>query len=227
MRSHGFVLAPVFLVMLGALFVAAALLVGLDVLSFAYARVGVPAGWLLGVLTASFLGSFFNIPVWHLETERDPEDVRVVTVFGVQYLVTRPVEPRRTTVAINVGGALVPTALSAYLVVHDHIELVALLATAFVALVVHALARPVPGLGIAVPTLVPAIVAALTAFVVTVHDVAAVAYVAGSLGVLIGADLTNMRKTRSLGAGMVSIGGAGTFDGIFVTGILAVLLAAL
>jgi uncharacterized membrane protein len=48
-----------------------------------------------------------------------------------------------------------------------------------------------------------------------------------SLGTLIGADLLNLDKVQGLGAPVVSIGGAGTFDGIFVIGILAVLLASL
>jgi uncharacterized membrane protein len=52
-----------------------------------------------------------------------------------------------------------------------------------------------------------------------------VAYVAGTIGTLVGADLLNLRRVQDLGAPVVSIGGAGTFDGIFVTGILAVLLA--
>jgi len=45
------------------------------------------------------------------------------------------------------------------------------------------------------------------------------------LGTLIGADLTNLDKLSGLGAPVASIGGAGTFDGIFLTGILAVILA--
>ncbi len=49
----------------------------------------------------------------------------------------------------------------------------------------------------------------------------------GSLGVLIGADLLNLGKLQGLGAPVASIGGAGTFDGIFVTGLIAVLLAGL
>jgi uncharacterized membrane protein len=53
----------------------------------------------------------------------------------------------------------------------------------------------------------------------------ALAYTAGTLGTLIGGDLLNLRKIRGLGAPVVSIGGAGTFDGIFLTGIIAVLLA--
>jgi uncharacterized membrane protein len=45
------------------------------------------------------------------------------------------------------------------------------------------------------------------------------------MGTLIGADLLNLAKIGTLGAPVASIGGAGTFDGIFLTGILAVLLA--
>ena len=50
------------------------------------------------------------------------------------------------------------------------------------------------------------------------------AYICGVLGVLIGADLLNLNKIKKLGAPTASIGGAGTFDGIFLTGVLAVLL---
>ena len=56
---------------------------------------------------------------------------------------------------------------------------------------------------------------------------AAVAYVAGTLGTLTGADVLNLPRVRSLGAPVVSIGGAGTFDGVFLTGLAAVLLASL
>jgi uncharacterized membrane protein len=83
----------------------------------------------------------------------------------------------------------------------------------------------VPGIGIAIPSLVPPFIAALVALLVARTNVAAVAYVSGSLGTLIGADLLNLGRIQGLGAPVVSIGGAGTFDGIFLTGILAVLLA--
>ncbi len=52
-----------------------------------------------------------------------------------------------------------------------------------------------------------------------------IAYIGGTLGTLIGADLLNWRSYGDLGAPLVSIGGAGTFDGIFLSGVLAVLLA--
>jgi uncharacterized membrane protein len=49
-------------------------------------------------------------------------------------------------------------------------------------------------------------------------------YIAGSLGTLIGADLLNFDKLQGLRAPIASIAGAGTFDGVFVTDIIAVLL---
>ena len=82
-----------------------------------------------------------------------------------------------------------------------------------------------PGIGIALPFLVPPIIAAVAALLVARTNVAAVAYVSGSLGTLIGADLLNLGRIQGLGAPVMSIGGAGTFDGIFLTGIMAVLLA--
>ncbi len=74
---------------------------------------------------------------------------------------------------------------------------------------------------------VPALVATGVAFLLSWKSAAPLAYIAGSLGTLIGADLLNLGKIEGLGAPVASIGGAGTFDGIFLTGILAVLLAAI
>jgi putative Mg2+ transporter-C (MgtC) family protein len=53
---------------------------------------------------------------------------------------------------------------------------------------------------------------------------AASIWITSAIGTLIGADLLNLRKIRGLGAPVASIGGAGTFDGIFLAGIIAVLL---
>jgi uncharacterized membrane protein len=57
------------------------------------------------------------------------------------------------------------------------------------------------------------------------HATHVIAYVSGVLGTLIGADLMNLNRVADLGAPVTSIGGAGTFDGVFLTGILAVLVA--
>jgi len=117
--------------------------------------------------------------------------------------------------------------MSLYLLVARQMWLKGLIAIAIVAIVLHWLANPVPGVGIAVPVFLPALITAVVAWILSRENAAPLAYVAGSMGTLIGADLTNLDKVRGLGAPVASIGGAGTFDGIFLTGILAVLLAGL
>jgi uncharacterized membrane protein len=151
----------------------------------------------------------------------------VVRVFGVPYLVPATRERRVTVLAVNVGGALVPTGLAAFLVARERLGLRAVVATGVVALVSLVLARPVRGVGIVVPGLVPPVVAALAALAISEQLAPALADVGGVLGTLIGADLLNLPRIRRLGAPVASIGGAGTFDGIFLSGLLAVLIAAL
>ena len=130
-----------------------------------------------------------------------------------------------TLIAVNVGGAVIPTIVSFYLLQsHPEQLLYALMGVAMTAIVVHLVARKVPGLGITTPAFVPPIAAALSAFLLTPSFPSVVAYVAGTLGTLIGADLSNLRDIPSLGAPVASIGGAGTFDGVFLSGIIAVLL---
>ena len=104
-----------------------------------------------------------------------------------------------------------------------------LLAKAFTAANPASLAQGLrwAGVGIAVPIFVPALITAVVSLLLSRYDAAPLAYISGSMGTLIGADLTNLDKVAGLGAPVASIGGAGTFDGIFITGILAVLLASL
>jgi uncharacterized membrane protein len=100
-------------------------------------------------------------------------------------------------------------------------------AVAIVAFVVHLMAYPVRGVGIAVPIFIPPLVATAAALLLSRKQAPPLAYAAGSLGTLIGADLMNLGKIQGLGAPIASIGGAGTFDGIFVAGIASVILASL
>lgn len=59
----------------------------------------------------------------------------------------------------------------------------------------------------------------------SVDNAFALAYVWGVLGTLIGADLTNLGAVQEIIAPIASIGGAGTFDGVFLSSTIAVLLA--
>jgi uncharacterized membrane protein len=146
-------------------------------------------------------------------------------MFGHPYLVTGIVPHGATVVAINVGGALIPTLLSIYLFLRLRMRWRMLIGTAVVALVANQMAEVVPGVGIVVPALLPPLLAAGVALVLAFRRAPPVAYVAGTMGALIGADLLNLGRVAEMGGPMASIGGAGTFDGVFLTGILAGLLA--
>ncbi|HUM34873.1 MAG TPA: DUF1614 domain-containing protein, partial [Candidatus Saccharicenans sp.] len=139
-----------------------------------------------------------------------------------------------TVLAINVGGAIIPSLISLYLLFHwGGLFWEFVIATGIVTFLVNRVARPVKGLGIATPALFPPLVAALVAFLVSLispdgfQSAPVIAYVSGTLGTLIGADLLNLKKIPELGAPVASIGGAGTFDGVFLTGIIAVVLTSI
>lgn len=200
-------------------------LLQIRVLRYAYMRLGVSSGGAMALLLATLLGSAINIPIARLDASAPLARSGEVLFHGMLYVVPEHFGRQDITLAVNVGGALIPTALSLYLLARRGIWGVGVIATAIMALICHALAQPVPGVGIALPTFAPPIAAALVAALVCWRELPALAYVCGSLGVLIGADLMNLDKISGLGAPVASIGGAGTFDGIFVTGIFAVLLA--
>jgi len=193
---------------------------------YAYESLGVSSGTAILLLFGSLVGSIFNIPVAELPPEHVVSD-QIVDFFGMRYEVPVVSHWPGTVIAVNVGGAVIPTLMSIYLLIKRDLWVKGILATAVVALVIHWMANPVPGLGIAVPVFMPVLVTAIVAVMLSREDAAPLAYIAGSLGTLIGADLTNLDKVRGLGAPVASIGGAGTFDGIYLTSILAVLLASL
>jgi uncharacterized membrane protein len=220
---HYFPLTPLFLI---AAFLLAVLVafVEVGILRYAYEKIGVPRRHVFAVLMATLLGSFVNIPVAELPPEKVLSN-QVVNFFGMQYVIPRAEQWPATVLAVNVGGAVIPTLLSLYLLFKRRLFVPGLLAVAIVAAVVHAMAHPVRGVGISVPVFVPPLVAAAAAILLARRAAPPVAYIGGSLGTLIGADLLNLGVVQGLGAPVASIGGAGTFDGIFLTGIVAVLLA--
>ncbi|MEJ2234098.1 MAG: DUF1614 domain-containing protein [Syntrophobacterales bacterium] len=178
------------------------------------------------MLTLFFLtlvGSAINIPIKRF-AEDELCDERVIPFYGMRYRLPAPRQACTTTLAVNVGGAVIPVLISLYIFLKCQVPFRALLATGFMSLVVFRLARPIRGVGIGVPVLVPPLLAALIALVISPAKAPPVAYISGTLGTLIGADLMNLKKITGLGAPVASIGGAGTFDGIFLTGIIAVLL---
>lgn len=192
-------------IVLGALLAVMLGLIELGVLEYTYSRLGIGHRFFTALLLASLLGSVVNVPLTVLPAAEP--------------------SAAATVVAVNVGGAVIPTLLALYLLLEHRLFVEGLAAVAIVAGISHALARPVAGQGIALPIFIPPVSAAVAALLLAPDAAPALAYAAGSLGTLIGADVTNLGRIHELRAPLVSIGGAGTFDGIFLTGIFAVLLA--
>jgi uncharacterized membrane protein len=174
-------------------------LVELRVLAYAYRKIGVPPRYVFAVLLLTLAGGHVNIPLYAVPVEQlaPPQEVQR---FGRTYHVRDTVREGFTVVGINVGGALIPIAVSIYLLRRTRLYVPMVLGLAAVALVVHGLAEVVPGVGIAVPMLVPPLAAAAIALVVAFRHAPPVVYVAGSMGALIGADLTNLWRIGELGA---------------------------
>jgi len=218
-----FPLTALFIVAFFLFLVFLFIFIQVGLISYAYERIGISAHFIFPLLLLSLLGSAINLPVTRLSGGPAVVQQRV-DFFGVRYVIPL-VEPHgQTVLAVNVGGAVVPTLISLYLLFTTGIFVRGLLGIALVSAIVHRLAQPVPGVGIAVPLFVPPLIAALTGLLLSSEHAPALAYVAGTMGCLIGADLLNLRRLAGLGAPVASIGGAGTFDGIFFTGIIAVLL---
>jgi uncharacterized membrane protein len=135
-------------------------------------------------------------------------------------------------VGINVGGAVIPILLSIYLTIRNKLRLVwMLLGIGIVALVTFMVTYTDPEKGIISPFplwFLPAVIASMVSLFFTwrtKRKAAPLAYVVGTLGVLIGADvfhLFELLESEISTTRNAVIGGASVFDMIFITGILAV-----
>src|SRR5690348_4188737 len=113
---------------------------------YAYESLGVSSDAAIFLLFATLVGSVFNIPV----AELPPEPIisnEVIHFFGMRYKVPVVTHWSRTIIAVNVGGAVIPTLMSVYLLIKRKLWVEGFFATAVVALVIHWMATPVPGLG--------------------------------------------------------------------------------
>ena len=225
-QVHYLPLPPALFSILVILFVGLIILIQLRILRYAYLRLGISPGMALLLLFGSLIGSYFNIPITLLSGQPVISG-EIIDFYGMRYVVPLVHAWPGTVLAVNVGGAVIPTLMSTYLVLRYQLWFKAMIAIAVIAIIIHAMATPVHGVGIAVPVLAPVVVTAVLAFLLSRDYAAPLAYIGGSMGTLVGADLMNLDKISNLGAPVASIGGAGTFDGIFLTGILAVLLAGL
>lgn len=211
---------PLYLVLLILLGIPALFaLLYLNMATISLGRLGLSGEAAFFLFALSLLGSVVNIPVASRQIiTRRP----LFTQFPVFFYYPPVIQEQ--VVAINLGGAVIPVMVSLYLLPRTPL-LPLLAAIAVVSLVSYLVARPVPGRGILLPAFIPPLTAALSALAFSRAQPAAVAYISGTIGTLIGADLLHLKDIQSTGAGLLSIGGAGVYDGIFLAGLIAAFLA--
>lgn len=215
---------PARLLLLIFLFAFLVSFIQIGLFTIAFDKLGISPVAAYFVLIASLLGSLINLPLFTLNAapprpDEYPQLIRLWQIPIVEF-------SGKTVIAINVGGGLIPLLCSLYLLEYHALHVgEVVFGIAGVAAISHLFSRPVRGMGIGMPLFIAPFSAALLALIINPEQSAPLAYICGTLGVLLGADILRLKDIPKLGVPMAAIGGAGTFDGIFITGIVAVLLA--
>jgi uncharacterized membrane protein len=181
------------------------------------------------------LCSLVDIPVWkvrretirvpHSGTGQFPDAVTTGEGGGLW----------ETTIAVNLGGAILPLVLSIYLldraapVMSGDLMYLRVLAGIFlVAAVAYVMTRAVIGGGIRAPLFVPGLTALLCGILLAGGpelSAGVIAFVSVTAGTLLGANIAHLPHVGDLEVPRVSIGGAGTFGAIFIGCLLSALIA--
>jgi uncharacterized membrane protein len=218
-----FLLFVLFLLLLPFLWFSLAL----DVVQIAVAKLGFSPTVAALLLTAVMIGSAINIPLYRVESQVDLMVDDFANLWLRQFWGIPLQKVRRcTVVALNIGGGLIPLMLALYQFTRTQ-PLKILVVTAIVAIISYYASQIVPGIGIQMNPLLAPLTAALSAMLITGNIPAAappIAFAGGVLGTLIGADLLHLKEIQIKSVGVLSIGGAGVFDGIALCGLFARLL---
>ena len=195
----------------------------LDVVEVAVAKLGFSPTVALLLFVAVLIGSTINIPLYQVESITpivpDFQELWLRQFWGIPLQKIR----QKTIVALNVGGGLIPLILAIYELIRS--DTVAIFwVTLIVTIVTYFSAHIVPGIGIHINALVAPLTAAISAILIAEPLASSVAFAGGILGTLIGADLLHLKEIERMSAGLLSIGGAGVFDGIAMCGLIALLL---
>lgn len=196
------------------------------------------------VLIGMIFGSLFNIPIARFPLDKEVDVPVFESLAGIQLMPQMKRLRQESIIAVNLGGCIIPVLLAVWLsrfivAGGPTAIMVTLVGIAFNTFVCYRTSRLVPGMGIAMPVFIPplaAVVATWFGFGIIgpmLGDLgvdfrplyAPVAFVIGISGPLIGADLLHWNEFKKLDAPSISIGGAGTWDGIVLSGMIASLLA--
>ncbi len=189
----------------------------------AFSKLGLNPGCGYMYFLSSLLLSGVNIPIYRRQVPINLSYDEITLLF-YRFMGIKPPYVSGQTIAVNLGGAVLPCLLSLYLIPRVPNELI-VLGVLFASISAFLLSRPVQGVGIVMPAFVPPIVAAAVGLALSHQYAPQIAFVSGTLGTLIGADLMRLNQLRTIGAPFLSIGGAGVFDGIYLVGLISVLLA--
>lgn len=200
-------------------------MIQIHIFEIAFEKLGLTPEVTLLLLVGTLVGSGINIPIYSLRTKVSGHLVMTPDRKPV-WEILQPAKEGKVVIALNIGGCIIPVGLCLYFISLQLIEpFKLLLALAAIASLSYHFSRLIPGVGVAMPILIAPLASATVALILDPEHAAQLAYISGVLGVLLGADILRLNTIIGLGAPVASIGGAGTFDGIFLTGILAALLA--
>ncbi|MFA6163633.1 MAG: DUF1614 domain-containing protein [Methylobacter sp.] len=214
---------PLTISFLLALFLVA--MIQIRIFEIAFAKLGLTPEVSLLLLIGTLFGSGINLPLFTLRAKKVGPLVMSMERKPIWELF-QPVMEGKIVIAVNVGGCIIPVGLCLYFISLQVIApeklLIALLAVTALS---YNLSRIIPGIGVGMPIFIAPFASALIALILDPIHAAHLAYISGVMGVLIGADILRLKNIIDLGRPVAVIGGAGTFDGIFLTGIIAALLA--
>lgn len=195
-------------------------LIQIEIIRLALGKIGLSPSSAFLILLLSLIGSMVNIPIYTKEATIIPPESSPFSIFQFFGM---PYEHTKQVIAINLGGCIIPLLLCIYLLPKAPL-LPTFFATIITTLVCFHISAVVPGLGVRIPAFIPPLVAVGLAFIFSPGNKIPVAYISGVLGVIIGADILNIPHLGRY-PGIMSIGGAGVYDGIFLVGIISALLA--
>jgi uncharacterized membrane protein len=213
-----------FIVLFFSLLVAFFILIGINLFGVAFRKLGFPPEYSVYFLFLSLLGSYVNLSIKKVISHKPLMHDKGIDFHRSGYSPTYHEIGRSTSIAVNLGGAVIPVLMSIFLsTLLSMVDVV--IGIIVMTVIVHKISKPIIGSGIAIHVVLPPLLAAAIALMISPQDAPLIAYISGTIGCLIGIDILNLKKLPDLGVPAVSIGGKGTFDAIFLTGIISVLLA--
>jgi len=226
---------PVFTIILlvGLIILIIPLLV-LGIIGAAFSRLGFSWIEATAVILLMILGSFVNIPVWTFQNTVGKTETVTPAVFDAFTGEPIPDDRLTTGLFLNLGGAVIPFAVSVYLLYElgllagEPLLLQVCVVMIIVATITGFSTKVVPAYGIRTPLLIPAVSAMVTGLLITGGpglSAAVIAFAGGTMGTILGATLFALPAIKKTAISSISIGGAGMFGAVFLCGLLAALIA--